>query len=130
MPRAELSADGTEWTIPARRYKSAHAHLIPLSLLARDVLAGVKVLQVGGKDIFRAPAEHHGDAPKEAEYHDGAPKEQERNQPDYEQDRHAGEGSNDGPKQDLDDRKMHLLAFPAVFSPLLSLSPFGFSLLS
>jgi integrase len=44
MARGELSSDGTEWTIPASRYKgqdgkSAHAHLIPLSSLARDALA-------------------------------------------------------------------------------------------
>src|SRR5262249_48301667 len=44
MTRGELLADGSEWTIPAARYKgqdgkSAHAHLIPLSPLARDVLA-------------------------------------------------------------------------------------------
>ena len=55
MKRSELSVDGSEWTIPAARYKgqdgkSAHAHLIPLSSLACDVLAGVKVLQVGRKD--------------------------------------------------------------------------------
>src|SRR5262249_55892648 len=55
MTRSELSADGMEWTIPASRYKgldgkSAHAHLIPLSQLARNVLDSVKVLQVGGKD--------------------------------------------------------------------------------
>jgi integrase len=55
MTRHELSADGAEWTIPSSRYKgqdgkSAHAHLIPLSPLARDVLASVPVLQVSGKD--------------------------------------------------------------------------------
>jgi len=53
--RGELSPDGTEWTIPAARYKgqdgkSAHAHLIPLSPLARDVLTSAPVLQVSGKD--------------------------------------------------------------------------------
>jgi integrase len=54
MTRGELSSDSTEWTIPAARYKgqdgkSAHAHLIPLSPLARAVLAKVPVHQVGGK---------------------------------------------------------------------------------
>ena len=60
MMRSELSPDGMEWTIPTHRYKgqdgkSAHAHLIPLSPLAREVLAKVPVLQVGGKprDIHR-----------------------------------------------------------------------------
>src|SRR5262249_55431610 len=55
MTRSELSPDGMEWTIPESRYKGqsgkgAHAHLIPLSPLARNVLDSVKVLQVGGKD--------------------------------------------------------------------------------
>lgn len=55
MTRAELSPDGSEWAIPASRYKgqdgkSAHAHLIPLSPLAREVLAKVPVLQTAGKD--------------------------------------------------------------------------------
>jgi hypothetical protein len=54
MTRGELSSDGTEWTIPAHRYKgqdgkSAHAHLIPLSPLAREVLAKTPVHLVGGK---------------------------------------------------------------------------------
>src|SRR5262249_26055624 len=53
MTRSELSADGTEWTIPASRYKgqdgkSAHAHLIPLSPLARDVLSKVPVINNSG----------------------------------------------------------------------------------
>ena len=55
MTRGELSSDSTEWTIPAHRYKgqdskNAHAHLIPLSPLARRVLAGVPVHQVGRKN--------------------------------------------------------------------------------
>ena len=54
MKRSEVSPDGTEWTIPAARFKgqdgkSAHAHLIPISPLARDVLVSVPMLQVGGK---------------------------------------------------------------------------------
>jgi integrase len=55
MTRAELSPDGTEWTIPAARYKgqdgkNAHAHLIPLSPLARQVLSGVP--DIGGRFVF------------------------------------------------------------------------------
>ncbi len=51
MVRDELAADGNDWTIPASRYKgqdgkSAHAHLIPLSPLAREVLAAVPIIQV------------------------------------------------------------------------------------
>ncbi len=54
MSRSELSRDGLDWTIPAARYKgqdgkSAHAHLIPLSPLAREVLASVPVMQVRGE---------------------------------------------------------------------------------
>jgi integrase len=54
MTRAELSKDGIEWIIPAKRYKgidgkSAHAHLVPLSPLAQEVLAAIPVHLVGGK---------------------------------------------------------------------------------
>ena len=54
MNRGELSSDGSEWIIPAHRYKgqdgkSAHPHLIPLSPLAREVLAKTPVHQIGGK---------------------------------------------------------------------------------
>ena len=44
MTRAEISADGTEWLIPAARYKSKHDHLIPLSQAAQDVLAAIPVI--------------------------------------------------------------------------------------
>jgi diadenosine tetraphosphate (Ap4A) HIT family hydrolase len=55
MSRTELAADGSEWTIPENRYKgqdgkSAHAHLIPLSQAARDVLSALPIIQVNGKD--------------------------------------------------------------------------------
>src|SRR5262245_9602926 len=58
MTRDELSADGTEWTIPEHRYKgqdgkSAHAHLIPLSPFAREVLAKVPVIN-NSKWVFTA----------------------------------------------------------------------------
>jgi integrase len=78
MTRGELSADLSEWTIPAARYKgqdgkSAHAHLIPLSPLARRVHGEVPVINnsqwvfttngrspISGfskfKSSFRAPA--------------------------------------------------------------------------
>jgi integrase len=54
MTRGELSPDGSEWIIPAKRYKgvdgkSAHAHLVPLAPLAREVLANVPVRLIGGK---------------------------------------------------------------------------------
>jgi integrase len=50
MQHSELSPDGSEWTIPAARYKSKHAHLIPLSALAREVLDAVPVL--GDRWVF------------------------------------------------------------------------------
>jgi hypothetical protein len=44
MTRSELSADGSEWLIPAARYKSKHDHLIPLSKAAQDVLAAIPMI--------------------------------------------------------------------------------------
>jgi Phage integrase family/Arm DNA-binding domain len=62
MVRSELSADGLEWTIPASRYKSKHAHLVPLSPLARQVLAAVPVVN-NSKFVFttngRSPIAGH-----------------------------------------------------------------------
>jgi hypothetical protein len=54
MMRSELSDDGSEWIIPASRYKgedgkSAHAHLIPLSPLARQVLDAVPAIMIRNK---------------------------------------------------------------------------------
>jgi Phage integrase family/Arm DNA-binding domain len=39
MNRAELNGDGSEWTIPAARYKTKLDHLVPLSSAARNLLA-------------------------------------------------------------------------------------------
>jgi integrase len=44
MSRSELSADGLDWTIPAARYKVGHAHLIPLSRTAREILDSIPVV--------------------------------------------------------------------------------------
>ncbi len=41
MTRGELNADGTEWLIPAARYKGKHDHLIPLSGTAQMVFAAI-----------------------------------------------------------------------------------------
>jgi integrase len=41
LKRDELSADGTTWTIPARRYKSNRDMLIPLSEAARRIIAAM-----------------------------------------------------------------------------------------
>ena len=37
MTRDEVNADGTEWLIPASRYKGEHDHLIPLSAAAQKM---------------------------------------------------------------------------------------------
>jgi len=48
MNRSELSRDGTEWTIPAKRYKSKLDHVVLLSKLAQKVLAQVPVMGTKG----------------------------------------------------------------------------------
>ena len=42
MTRAELSEDGTTWSIPGKRTKNGRPHVVPLPPLARAVLATVK----------------------------------------------------------------------------------------
>ena len=49
MARGELSADGSEWTVPAARHKSKREFLVPLSKDARDVLAAVP--RIGRKGL-------------------------------------------------------------------------------
>jgi integrase len=41
MTRTELSDDGTVWTIPAARAKNKREHKLPLSPLAREIIASV-----------------------------------------------------------------------------------------
>ena len=41
MTRAELSADGTTWTIPGERTKNGRPHVVPLAPLAREILTSV-----------------------------------------------------------------------------------------
>lgn len=48
MTRDELNKDGTEWLIPAARYKSNHDHLIPLSAAAQEVLSATPVIGKAG----------------------------------------------------------------------------------
>jgi Phage integrase family/Arm DNA-binding domain len=48
MNRSELSAHGSEWTIPAARYKTKLDHLIPLSKFAQAVLAEVPIIGTKG----------------------------------------------------------------------------------
>jgi len=49
MARNEVSADGTEFTIPAARHKSKRDFLVPLSKAAQAVLAQVPV--IGSKGL-------------------------------------------------------------------------------
>jgi integrase len=42
MRWSELSEDGAAWTIPGERTKNARPHVLPLSPLLRDLIAGVK----------------------------------------------------------------------------------------
>ena len=48
MNRSELNADGTEWTIPAKRYKTAVDHLVPLSQAAKELLARMPIIGTKG----------------------------------------------------------------------------------
>ena len=41
LRRSELSDDGDTWTIPGERTKNRRVHVVPLSKLARDIVAGV-----------------------------------------------------------------------------------------
>jgi integrase len=50
MTRAELSEDGSMWNLPGARTKNHRAHLVPLPLLAREILQGVR--QVHTKEGF------------------------------------------------------------------------------
>ena len=44
MARSELSADGSEWLIPAARYKTKQDHLVPLSNAAQALLRQIPAI--------------------------------------------------------------------------------------
>jgi integrase len=44
LVRGEISDNGQDWTIPAARYKSKQDHLVPLSVAARSLLAGIPAI--------------------------------------------------------------------------------------
>ena len=46
----ELNEAGDEWTIPAARVKNKREHVVPLSPLAQEILAGVK--KIRGEFVF------------------------------------------------------------------------------
>jgi integrase len=48
MRWSELSSDGSTWTLPAERVKNQRRHEVPLSALARDILASIE--RVEGSD--------------------------------------------------------------------------------
>jgi integrase len=60
MTRAELSDDGTQWTLPGVRTKNHRTHLVPLPPLARTIIAQVPrvenpsglVFSIGGQKLI------------------------------------------------------------------------------
>lgn len=55
MRKADLNADRTLWSIPAARYKTGVAHLVPLSEHARALLAQVDRYNTGSAFVFTSP---------------------------------------------------------------------------
>src|SRR5262249_18458842 len=45
MRHSEIQEDGTQWLIPGERTKNHRPHVVPLSPLARDLLAGAKRIE-------------------------------------------------------------------------------------
>jgi integrase len=54
MEWAELDLDVAEWTIPASKMKTGHAHLVPLSRQAVEVLGGMLAYTDGHQFVFPA----------------------------------------------------------------------------
>jgi integrase len=52
MIRAELSADGALWTIPGARTKNRKAHAVPLSPLARSIIAAMPRIESAKGFLF------------------------------------------------------------------------------
>jgi integrase len=52
MTRAELSEDGATWSLPGSRTKNTRPHIVPLSPMARDLIASVKGKGEGSSFIF------------------------------------------------------------------------------
>jgi integrase len=52
MRHAELSEDGKSWRVPGSRAKNGLDHLVPLSPLARDIIAAVKKITTQQNDYF------------------------------------------------------------------------------
>jgi integrase len=52
MTRAEISADGTLWSIPSARTKNRKAHSVPLSPLAREIIATMPRIESVGGYVF------------------------------------------------------------------------------
>jgi integrase len=55
MAKAEVSQDGTLWTIPAARYKTGVPQLVPLSTAARGLLEQAAALNRGSAYVFPSP---------------------------------------------------------------------------
>ncbi len=59
MTRAELSGDGATWTLPASRAKNKRPHIVPLSQAARDLIAGVRVVEGKPGFVFTTTGRSH-----------------------------------------------------------------------
>ena len=57
MRRAELSEDGTTWTLPKERTKNKRPHVVPLPPLARDLLDSVKRIESRAGLMFTTTGE-------------------------------------------------------------------------
>lgn len=55
MRKSDISPDGMLWTIPADRYKTGETHTVPLSKLARDLIALAGTLNHGSAYVFPSP---------------------------------------------------------------------------
>lgn len=55
MTKAELSADGTLWTIPGARYKTGETQRVPLSAFALDLLRQAATYNTSSAFVFPSP---------------------------------------------------------------------------
>lgn len=55
MAKSELDATSTLWTIPAERYKTGTPHRVPLSALARELVAHAAAYNAGSPYVFPSP---------------------------------------------------------------------------
>ena len=59
MTRAELSADGATWTLPASRTKNKRPHIVPLSRASQDLISSVHVIAGKPGYVFTTNGRSH-----------------------------------------------------------------------